>query len=94
MSLELSGGNYESQELEAPSVEEYSSVGDQRLSLDMPADAEEVPRNADTFNKQVTVTEGLEYKSTKDRYVGDVDPVTKLREGNGCYTYTNRFFQY
>ena len=35
-----------------------------------------------------------EYKVTRDRYVGDIDPVTKLRNGQGCYTYTNPFFQY
>lgn len=31
---------------------------------------------------------------TKDRYVGGIDPVTKLRHGQGCYTYTNPYFQY
>ena len=36
----------------------------------------------------------LEYKVTRDRYVGDIDPVTKLRHGHGCYTYTNPYFQY
>jgi len=36
----------------------------------------------------------VEYRPTKDRYVGSIDPVTKLREGQGCYTYTNPFFQY
>ena len=35
-----------------------------------------------------------EYKETKDRYVGQIDPVSKLRQGNGCYTFTNPFFQY
>lgn len=31
----------------------------------------------------------------KDRYVGDIDPVTKLRHGQGTYTYhENNFFQY
>ena len=36
----------------------------------------------------------LEFKVTKDRYVGDIDPVTKLRHGHGCYTYKNQYFQY
>mmetsp|Transcript_2297 Transcript_2297/g.3134 ORF Transcript_2297/g.3134 Transcript_2297/m.3134 type:complete len:81 (+) Transcript_2297:134-376(+) len=36
----------------------------------------------------------LVYKSTKDRYVGGIDPVTKLRDGQGTYTFTNPFFQY
>ena len=35
-----------------------------------------------------------EFKVTKDRYVGNIDPVTKLRHGQGCYTYTNPYFQY
>lgn len=34
------------------------------------------------------------YQMTKDRYVGGVDPVSKLRHGQGTYTYTNPFFQY
>ena len=34
----------------------------------------------------------LEFKVTKDRYVGDIDPVTKLRHGQGTYTYTNPYF--
>jgi len=36
----------------------------------------------------------MEYRVTKDRYVGNIDPVTKLRDGQGCYTYTNPYFQY
>lgn len=36
----------------------------------------------------------LEYKVTRDRYVGGINPVTKLRHGHGCYTYTNAYFQY
>ena len=28
------------------------------------------------------------------RSVGDIDPVTKLREGQGVYTYENSYFQY
>lgn len=36
----------------------------------------------------------LTFKVTKDRYVGAIDPVTKLRNGQGTYTYTNPFFQY
>jgi hypothetical protein len=39
--------------------------------------------------------QGLEYRAQKDRYVGDIDPVTKLRHGDGTYTYQeNPFFQY
>lgn len=34
-----------------------------------------------------------EYKSNnKDRYVGDIEPATKLRQGYGTYTYPNRYF--
>ena len=33
-----------------------------------------------------------EYKVTKDRYVGGIDPVSKLRHGHGTYTFTNPFF--
>ena len=36
----------------------------------------------------------LEFKITKDRCVGNIDPVTKLRHGQGTYTYTNPYFQY
>lgn len=28
------------------------------------------------------------------RYVGDIDPVTKLRNGQGVYTFENPYFQY
>jgi len=36
-----------------------------------------------------------EYKQNlKDRYVGDIDPETKLRHGTGTYTYPNTYFQY
>lgn len=36
-----------------------------------------------------------EYKTDfKDRYVGDIDPITKMRQGLGTYTYPNAFFQY
>jgi hypothetical protein len=39
--------------------------------------------------------QGLEYRTQKDRYVGDIDPVTKLRHGDGTYTFQeNPFFQY
>ena len=39
--------------------------------------------------------QALQYRSQKDRYVGDIDPVTKLRHGQGTYTYQeNPFFQY
>lgn len=30
----------------------------------------------------------------KGRFKGDTDPVTKLRNGTGTYTYTNNYFQY
>ena len=42
------------------------------------------------------IQNGCEYKQNlKDRYVGDIDPVTKLRHGQGTYTYhENQFFQY
>jgi hypothetical protein len=30
----------------------------------------------------------------KGRYAGGINPATKLREGQGSYTYTNTFFQY
>lgn len=36
----------------------------------------------------------LKYQEQKDRYKGDIDPVSKLRNGTGVYTYTNAFFQY
>ena len=35
-----------------------------------------------------------DYVYSKDRYVGDLDPVTKLRHGEGVYTFENPFFQY
>ena len=31
--------------------------------------------------------QSLAYRAQKDRYVGDIDPVTKLRHGQGTYTY-------
>ena len=34
------------------------------------------------------------YKEIKGRYEGQVDPVTKLRVGQGTYTFSNPFFQY
>lgn len=34
------------------------------------------------------------FKLLVQRYVGDIDPVTKLRCGEGVYTYENQFFQY
>lgn len=36
----------------------------------------------------------VEYKVFKDRYVGQIDPETKLRQGRGVYTYSNAYFQY
>lgn len=34
------------------------------------------------------------FENHKGRYQGDIDPSTKLRQGNGTYTYTNTYFQY
>jgi len=48
-----------------------------------------------TFNELSELQQQVEYKhGNKDRYVGDIDPVTKLRHGYGTYTYPNTFFQY
>lgn len=43
---------------------------------------------------EMTAAEQVSYQVNKDRYVGDIDPATKLRNGQGCYTYTNPYFQY
>ena len=32
--------------------------------------------------------------NNKDRYVGEIDSTTKLRHGQGCYTYSNPHFQF
>lgn len=44
----------------------------------------------------IEIQNQTQYKIQKDRFVGDIDPVTKLRNGQGCYTYIeeNPFFQY
>ena len=48
------------------------------------------------YQQMLDIQNKSEYKIQKDRYVGDIDPVTKLRHGYGCYTYIedNPFFQY
>lgn len=52
----------------------------------------EVQENFEVLAEQ---QQALEYRSQKDRYVGDIDPVTKLRHGFGTYTYQeNPYFQY
>jgi hypothetical protein len=33
-----------------------------------------------------------EYCEFKGRYAGDVDPMKKIRQGQGAYTYSNPFF--
>lgn len=40
------------------------------------------------------ILDEINYQVNKDRYVGEVDPTTKLRNGQGCYTYVNPYFQY
>ena len=48
-----------------------------------------------SYNRQQLEAQmdATEYKSgLKDRYVGDLDPATKLRHGEGTYTYPNAFF--
>ena len=87
--MQLSAGD--SQLETGNSREEYDSVQDPKISVDIPVqDQSQLPGS----QQKVMVQDGVEYKTTKDRYVGDIDPVTKLREGQGCYTYTNPFFQY
>ena len=66
-------------------------------SLSMPepniSRSEQRPESMEQRQQPVTMIDGeLEYKVTKDRYVGQIDPVTKLRHGQGCYTYKNPFF--
>lgn len=48
------------------------------------------------FDEMLKIQNESQYKVQKDRFVGDIDPVTKLRHGQGCYTYVeeNPFFQY
>ena len=47
-----------------------------------------------SFEQLQEVQNQAEYQGNyKDRYVGDIDPVTKLRHGQGTYTYQeNSFF--
>ena len=48
-----------------------------------------------TFDQMMQIATEIEYKpDLKDRYVGDIDPPTKLRHGYGTYSYPNKFFQY
>lgn len=35
---------------------------------------------------------GHGFQEIKGRFKGDIDPVTKLRNGTGTYTYTNNYF--
>ena len=78
------------QEVESLSVEQrVSSMQNQpEISVEdnnpMSAQQERAPR---AEGDQNTV-----YRLTKDRYVGGIDPVTKLRNGQGTYTYTNPYF--
>lgn len=58
---------------------------------------DETPQDDDDFDTRKSRTTHNGSKSfvdQKGRYKGDIDPVTKLRNGNGVYTYTNPFFQY
>lgn len=48
-----------------------------------------------SYNEMLQIQQSSEYKYQKDRYVGQIDPVTKLRQGEGTYTYhENPYFQY
>lgn len=68
-----------------------SSVGAPHDSVSMP----DPELGVEDGNQQPNFADGEhEFRITKDRYVGDIDPVTKLRHGQGCYTYTNPYFQY
>ena len=40
------------------------------------------------------MSEAPEFQQIKGRYQGGIDPATKLRNGEGTYSYTNSFFQY
>jgi hypothetical protein len=51
--------------------------------------------NTLSFAQMTAIRDEASYKVHKDRYVGQIDPVTKLRHGFGVYTYQeNPFFQY
>lgn len=55
----------------------------------------QVESQAPSFEEMNKVLSETQYAlNLKDRYVGDIDPVTKLRNGKGTYTYPNPFFQY
>ena len=74
--MQLSAGD--SQFDAGPSQHEYESVQDPKLSIEIPAAIQ--PESAG--QQKVLVDEGApEYRVTKDRYVGQLDLVTKLREG-------------
>ena len=48
-----------------------------------------------SFDELQNIQNQTEYKEgLKDRYVGQIDPVTKLRQGQGTYTYPNSLYQY
>ena len=60
-------------------------------------EAYDTMRTADSeqphYDQMMEVLQTVEYKTYKDRYHGDIDPVTKLRHGHGTYTYhENPFF--
>ena len=65
------------------------------MSIENTESIEEIIPEQLTFDQLREVDSLAEYKSgLKDRYVGDIDPATKLREGHGTYTYPNNYFQY
>jgi len=46
-----------------------------------------------TFEQLKEIMGEIEYKpDLKDRYVGDIDPPSKLRHGYGTYSYPNKYF--
>ena len=55
---------------------------------------DETPQDDEDFDprKSKESNNGKHFIDQKGRYKGDIDPVTKLRNGNGVYTYTNAFF--
>ncbi len=53
-----------------------------------------VKNEAHVSSKPQSARQEVVYQTNRDRYVGDIDPKTKLRNGQGCYTYTNPYFQY
>lgn len=61
---------------------------------------DETPQDNEEDTQQLQQTQGTvggadaTFKDQKGRYRGDINPVSKLRNGTGTYTYTNPFFQY